>query len=65
VSRPGCSPTAWAYRGNVGAMVLSGSMALLAAVLVDAPLLLLTPALMIWGLTAVADSALFSAPSPS
>jgi MFS family permease len=44
-----------------GAMVLSGSMALLAAVLFDAPLAVLTPVLLVWGLTVVADSAQFSA----
>ena len=44
-----------------GAMVLSGSMALLAAVLFDAPLIILTPVLLVWGLTVVADSAQFSA----
>ena len=44
-----------------GAMVLSGSMALLAAVLLDAPLAVLTPVLLVWGLTVVADSAQFSA----
>ena len=44
-----------------GAMVLSGSMAILAAILFDAPLAVLTPVLLIWGLTVVADSAQFSA----
>ena len=44
-----------------GAMVLSGGMALLAAVLFDAPLVLLTPILLVWGFTVVADSAQFSA----
>ena len=44
-----------------GAMLLSGSMALLVAVLVDAPIALLTPILLVWGLTVVADSAQFSA----
>ncbi len=50
-------------RTNVasGAMVLSGSMAILAALLFDAPLVVLTPILLIWGLTVVADSAQFSA----
>jgi len=43
------------------AMIASGSMALLAAVLFDAPLILLTPVLLVWGLTVVADSAQFSA----
>jgi MFS family permease len=42
-------------------MVASGSMALLAAVLFDAPLILLTPVLLVWGVTVVADSAQFSA----
>ena len=44
-----------------GAMVISGSMALLAALLFDAPLAILAPVLVIWGLTVVADSAQFSA----
>ena len=43
------------------AMIVSGSMALLAAVLVDAPLWLLIPVLLIWGFTVIADSAQFSA----
>ncbi len=43
------------------AMIASGSMALLAAVLVDAPLWLLTPVLLVWGFTVIADSAQFSA----
>ena len=43
------------------AMVGSGSMALLAAVLFDAPLVILVPVLLVWGLTVVADSAQFSA----
>jgi sugar phosphate permease len=43
------------------AMIASGSMVLLAAVLFDAPLILLTPVLLVWGLTVVADSAQFSA----
>jgi MFS family permease len=42
-------------------MVLSGSMALLAAMLFDAPLVLLLPVLLVWGVTVVADSAQFSA----
>ena len=44
-----------------GAMILSGGTALLAAVLFDAPLLVLVPVLLVWGLTVVADSAQFSA----
>ena len=44
-----------------GAMVLSGGMALLVAVLFSAPLVLLTPILLVWGVTVVADSAQFSA----
>lgn len=43
------------------AMALSGSMAVLAAVLFDAPLAVLTAVLLVWGLTVVADSAQFSA----
>ena len=43
------------------AMVVSGSMAVLAAVLHAAPLPLLTAILLIWGLSVVADSAQFSA----
>ena len=42
-------------------MVLSSGMALLAAVLFDAPLVLLLPMLLVWGVTVVADSAQFSA----
>ncbi len=44
-----------------GAMLLSGSMALLAAVFFGASLVVLVPILLIWGLTIVADSAQFSA----
>ena len=44
-----------------GAMVISGAMALLAAALFDAPLIVLTPVLFIWGITVIADSAQFSA----
>jgi MFS family permease len=44
-----------------GAMMLSGSAALLAAGLFNAPLAVLVPILLIWGLTVVADSAQFSA----
>ena len=43
------------------AMALSGSMAVLAAVFFDAPLAVLVPILLVWGLTVVADSAQFSA----
>jgi hypothetical protein len=43
------------------AMIVSGSMALLAAVLFDAPLIPLAPVLLVWGTTVVADSAQFSA----
>lgn len=46
---------------TTAAMVTSGSMALLAAVLFDAPLILLAPVLLVWGVTVVADSAQFSA----
>ncbi len=44
-----------------GAMIVSGSMAILAAVFFDAPLPVLIPILLLWGLTVVADSAQFSA----
>jgi MFS family permease len=44
-----------------GAMIVSGSSALLAAVLFDASLIVITPVLLVWGLTVVADSAQFSA----
>ena len=44
-----------------GAMLISGAMALLAAALFDAPLAILVPILLIWGVTVVADSAQFSA----
>ena len=43
------------------AMIVSGSMAVLAAVFHAAPLPLLTAILLIWGLSVVADSAQFSA----
>ena len=43
------------------AMIVSGSMAVLAAVLHAAPLPLLTAVLLIWGISVVADSAQFSA----
>ena len=44
-----------------GAMVLSGSMAIFAALLFDGPLIVITIVLLVWGLTVVADSAQFSA----
>ncbi len=44
-----------------GAMVMSGSMAALAAILFEASLAFLVPVLLIWGFTVVADSAQFSA----
>jgi|TARA_Y100000310_G_scaffold319765_2_gene375475 MFS family permease len=43
------------------AMVVSGTSALTAALLFDASLWLLTPVLLVWGFTVVADSAQFSA----
>ena len=43
------------------AMMVSGSMAILTALIFDAPLFILTPVLLVWGLTVVADSAQFSA----
>ena len=43
------------------AMVISGSMAVLAAILFEASLVFLVPVLLIWGFTVVADSAQFSA----
>ncbi len=43
------------------AMVMSGSMAVLAAILFEASLVFLVPVLLIWGFTVVADSAQFSA----
>ena len=43
------------------AMIASGSMALLAAVLIDAPLWVLVLVLVVWGFTVIADSAQFSA----
>ena len=43
------------------AMVMSGSMAVLAAILFEASLAFLVPVLLIWGFTVVADSAQFSA----
>jgi MFS family permease len=44
-----------------GAMVISGSAALLAAALTGAPLAVLVPVLFVWGVSIVADSAQFSA----
>jgi MFS family permease len=43
------------------AMVISGTSAVLVAFLFDAPLIVLVPVLLVWGLTVVADSAQFSA----
>ena len=43
------------------AMIMSGSSALLVAVLLQAPLWLLMAVLIVWGITVVADSAQFSA----
>ena len=43
------------------AMIVSGSMAILAAILHTAPLPLLTAVLLVWGVSVVADSAQFSA----
>ena len=43
------------------AMIISGTSAVLAAFLFDAPLIVLVPVLLVWGLTVVADSAQFSA----
>jgi hypothetical protein len=42
-------------------MAVSGSCALLVGLLFRAPLLLLVPLLLVWGVTVVADSAQFSA----
>ena len=44
-----------------GAMAVSGSAALAAALLVDAPLWVLLPILLVWGFSVIADSAQFSA----
>ena len=46
---------------TIGAMLLSGSAALLAAALTGAPLAVLVPVLFVWGVSIVADSAQFSA----
>jgi sugar phosphate permease len=43
------------------AMVISGSASLLAWAVLDAPILVLVPFLLVWGFTIVADSAQFSA----
>ncbi|MEF8788884.1 MAG: MFS transporter [Haloarculaceae archaeon] len=43
------------------AMVVSGSASLIAGVVLDAPLFVLVPFLLVWGVTIVADSAQFSA----
>jgi MFS family permease len=43
------------------AMIISGTSAVLAAFLFDAPLIVLVPVLLVWGLTVVADSSQFSA----
>ena len=42
-------------------MIISGTSAVLAAFLFDAPLIVLVPVLLVWGLTVVADSSQFSA----
>ena len=44
-----------------GAMAVSGSAALAVALLVDAPLWVLLPILLVWGISVIADSAQFSA----
>ena len=44
-----------------GAMAVSGSAAIAVALLVDAPLWVLAPIMLIWGLSVIADSAQFSA----
>jgi MFS family permease len=44
-----------------GAMAVSGSAALAVALLVDGPLWLLAPILLVWGFSVIADSAQFSA----
>ena len=44
-----------------GAMAISGSAALAVAALVDAPLWVLLPIMLIWGFSVIADSAQFSA----
>jgi MFS family permease len=48
-------------RAAAGAMVVSGTCCLLAAVLFGAPLWLLVPLLVVWGASVIADSAMFSA----
>lgn len=44
-----------------GAMAVSGSAAIAVALLVDAPLWVLLPILLVWGISVIADSAQFSA----
>ena len=44
-----------------GAMAVSGSAAIAVALLVDAPLWLLAPIMLVWGFSVIADSAQFSA----
>ncbi len=44
-----------------GAMAVSGSAALAVALLVDAPLWVLVPIMLVWGFSVIADSAQFSA----
>ena len=46
---------------TAGAMIVSGSMAILASLMFDSPLVIVTPVLLVWGLAVVADSAQFSA----
>lgn len=46
---------------TIGAMALSGTSALAAALLLDAPAFLLVPVLLVWGVGVIADSAQFSA----
>jgi MFS family permease len=48
-------------RAAAGAMVVSGTCCLLAAVLFGAPLWLFVPLLVVWGASVIADSAMFSA----
>ena len=46
---------------TAGAMIMSGSMAILASLMFDSPLVIVTPVLLVWCLAVVADSAQFSA----